>query len=515
MKQDLNTSVVRKDAPNLDYWHWRFFYGRSISAFAPKPGDIEALYATLAGQGNSPALFNIIFGNNGAYRIVRFGDLSAAATVLSGKLSQPASGGGLSLLIKPSNDGAIPSPGQQFRLSVLPTSAVADMIVNKGVLSVTADGTLETPTKIANLEMLWGNPYQGMRFVNQLMEDFIASQLSWTTESASATEQYLAQQLKNVRLSLAKANYDLATYQSQTGDLDVSENVQAMIKELSQYEVQRTNLQLQQQALEKLSNEMADTSHSLNPFIVSQTNDLVLGQLANSLANAEALLQAHRVQFTSELTDVKVQEATIANIEGSIRTLVSNDLILAQDSLKTINSLIDNYQQKLKGIPEQSLRITELSRASDVYGQLYILLMQKKEEAEVSKATTIVNTRVVAPAELPFGASQPKAMRTVSTGFAIGGLFGILLVIGQHLLSDRFESKEDIYRSISAPIYALVPRRSTRDMSSGVFSKWNRDAFSEAFRLLRSRVYQSASNQGSQVILITSANVGDGNNHRN
>ena len=209
-------------------------------------------------------------------------------------------------------------------------------------------------------------------------------------------------------------------------------------------------------------------------------------------------------------TDVKVQEATIANIEGSIRTLVSNDLILAQDSLKTINSLIDNYQQKLKGIPEQSLRITELSRASDVYGQLYILLMQKKEEAEVSKATTIVNTRVVAPAELPFGASQPKAMRTVSTGFAIGGLLGILLVIGQHLLSDRFESKEDIYRSISAPIYALVPRRSTRDMSSGVFSKWNRDAFSEAFRLLRSRVYQSASNQGSQVILITSANVGDG-----
>ena len=300
LETGLNTSVVRKDAPNLDYWHWRFFYGRSISAFAPKPGDIEALYATLAGQGNSPALFNIIFGNNGAYRIVRFGDLSAAATVLSGKLSQPASGGGLSLLIKPSIDGAIPSPGQQFRLSVLPTSAVADMIVNKGVLSVTADGTLETPTKIANLEMLWGNPYQGMRFVNQLMEDFIASQLSWTTESASATEQYLAQQLENVRLSLAKANYDLATYQSQTGDLDVSENVQAMIKELSQYEVQRTNLQLQQQALEKLSNEMADTSHSLNPFIVSQTNDLVLGQLANSLANAEALLQAHRVQFTSE-----------------------------------------------------------------------------------------------------------------------------------------------------------------------------------------------------------------------
>ena len=306
-------------------------------------------------------------------------------------------------------------------------------------------------------------------------------------KSASAAEQYLTQQLANVQSSLTKANNELAEYQSQTGDLDVPENARSVIAELSQYEVQRTAIKLQQQALKKLATEMANTSNSLDPYLVSQASDGVLEQLANTLASAESLLHADRVQYTANSTLVQVQGATVSNIKNSIRTLVDNDLSLAEENLSNINSLISDFEKKLKEMPGKSLRIVELSRSSDVYGQLYIMLMQKKEEAAVSKATTIIDTRIVAPAETPLTATKPKAARTVATGFVAGIFAGVLFVLGRYFLSDRFENEEQIARAVQLPIYAIIPKRSRNDVSAGIFSKQNNDAFSETFRLLQNQ----------------------------
>ena len=161
-------------------------------------------------------------------------------------------------------------------------------------------------------------------------------------------------------------------------------------------------------------------------------------------------------------------------------------------------------------MPAQSLKVIELTRSSDVLGQIYVLLMQKEEEAEVSKAATIVDTRVVTPAELPLQPTKPKPTITVLSGLLFGLLAGLSVVLTQRALSGRFQSDDDVRQAVQLPIYAMIPLKSRTATSTDILSARLTSPFSESFRLLRTNLYQSASGQNSRVILITSASIEDG-----
>ncbi len=522
LETGMNSPMMAQDSPDLRFWNWRFLYGKQIDAFAPRPGDAVALFATLARPVQNAVTFQVVMGQDGTYQILQPGHWGSSPTpILTGRLGQPAAGGGLSLLIQPASKQYPPLPGAVFILKVQPAGVMSDALIKKGVLSVTAGGTVTEPTKVAFLTLQWSDPYQGKIFIDQVMKDFIATQLSWKTESASITESFISTQLDNIRESLSSADKNLADYQAKTGILDVPATATAVITQLSQYEVQRTTLVLQQEALQQLASDIAHagatggdpyliSQSSLNPYLVSQTGDLVLGQLASGLASAEVQLQAQRVQFGPGSTEIKTQEATIAKTQDAIRTLVGNDLALAGTNLQDDNAQISAFETQLKAMPAQGLQIVELTRSSDVFGQLFVLLMQKDEEAEVSKAATIIDTRVVSPAQLPFTSTKPQASVTTLMGLFLGLFFASGLVLVKREISGKYQTDDEIRRAISLPVYGMVPKRTRGESSAGIFSTRPQSPFSEAFRLLRSNLYQSAAAQASRVILITSASSADG-----
>lgn len=508
LETGLNAPVSAGGAAKLNFLTWALFHRHQVSAFAPRPGDLQALYASLATPQRAPVRFDVEIGPNGSFEIVRPGWLGGAP-VLTGTLGQPASGGGLSLLLKPAIDGAVPAAGSVFHLQVTAAEAVADSLQNSGALAVAAGGSLGQPSKIANIAFRSADPYTARLFVDQLMRDFIANQLSWKTQSASATEAFISDQLASIRTSLADADQKLAAYQSQTGILDVPQNAGAVISQLSQYEVQRTNLALQQEALQQLATQIAKPHNKLDPYLLGQANDNVLAGLASSLATSEAQMDGMGVQFTGNTAQVETVAATIAKLQQSIRSVVNNDLTLATGNLHKMDETIAQFQAQLKTMPAESLQVVALTRSSDVFGQLYVLLMQKEEEAEVSKAATIIDTRVIMPAEVPLGMTQPQPLITTIIGAMVGFLTGCGLALGKRALSGSFQTDDEIRRLVKSPVSGMLPKRSRRD-AGGFFPVSSQGPFAEAFRLVRSNLYEADAGRGSTVVLVTSASVADG-----
>jgi len=511
LETGLNATARPVAAQDLLYWRWHFHFEDAVDAFAPEPGQLKVLDATFADPGEGGATYGLVFGQGGRYQVVTTsGWMAAPRPLLTGALNQQAAGPGLAFMIVPALPGDVPAPGSRYILSITPAEAVASRLLH-GPLVVEAGGTSGTPTQIANIAFNCANPYVGRDFVNQLMRDFIATQLSWKTGSASATETFVAGQLQKIRASLALADQSLAAYQSKTGIVDVPANAQAVITTLSQYHVQETTLQLQLEALQELASSLsAPGDAGLNPYLVSQTGDPLLNQLAGNLATAEVQLQALRVQFTPAAQQVQVAAATVANLEGAIRSVVTNDEAQASRGLANIDHLIAGYEAELRAMPAEALQVIALTRSSDVFGQLYVLLMQKEEEAEVSKAATIVDTRIVSPAEIPLSATKPKAGQTVAAGIFLGLCAGIGLVLAARAMSGRFHSDDDIRRAVPLPVYALIPARPRGEANASVFATQTKSPFIEAFRLLRSNIYQSASANRQKVILVTSPSNADG-----
>jgi uncharacterized protein involved in exopolysaccharide biosynthesis/Mrp family chromosome partitioning ATPase len=406
--------------------------------------------------------------------------------------------------------GSAPPPeGSAYDVSIVPAKVMAQDVL--GSLTVAATGPAVSPTNVASVQFVWNNPYSATVFVQRLMEDFIQSQSNWATESASNTETYVSQQLNKISAALEDANKSQAYYQSKTGIVDVDTNSQAVVSQLSAYQSQRSTLLLQQEALQQLVKSLSKGGPSaINPYLVTQSNDPVLSGLATTLANAEVTLEDYETRFGKQSPEIRRQVATINQIEGAIGQLVSNDEVIAGKNLANIDALIAQYQTQLKSVPAESLKVGELSRSVDVLGTLYQLLMQKEEEAEVSKAATTDSTRIVDPAELPIFASAPRPSIMVMAGVVLGLLAGFGIVLMQRAFSGKFRTEAEIRNAMPSSIYGVVPRRGRAELKSGIFSQATRSPFNEAFRMLESKLAALQGPEQSRIILVTSATEFDG-----
>jgi uncharacterized protein involved in exopolysaccharide biosynthesis/Mrp family chromosome partitioning ATPase len=504
LETGLNAQITPAGSPPLTYWRWKWYHGGQTSSFQPGKTTLQALYATVPGN------YRIVLGADNSYTLyTRSGWFQSGHAVLHGVLGQPASGGGAQFLIQGASPGFAAKAGTAYDLSVQSPAALASYLLS-GALTVDAGGTTTQPTQIAFLQFRWNDPYQAQAFINQVMDDYIATQLSWKTQSASTTENFVTDQLTHVRAELATADQNLATYQSQTGIVDVQQNAQSVITQLAQYQTQRTTVELQKEALQQLNVALSQTGGPMNPYLISQTNDPVLATLTSSLSDAMVKQSQLQVQFTENSQDLKLANAQVGKLEQSIRTIVRNDLVAADANLANLDKIIGKYQDQIKAMPAESLKVISLQRSTDVLGQLYVLLMEKEEQAQVSKAATIINTRIVTPADTPLSVTSPKAMITVLFGAFAGLVVGVGLVFGQRAFSGRFESEEQIRQAIRLPVYGAVPRQTKAEITASIFGPNTRNPFSESFRLLRRSIYRNTTPGKALVILIISACKEDG-----
>ncbi len=509
LETGLNASVTPMHAPSLPYWRWKYQYGRAIEAFAPAQGALVALDAVISDPGSARFNAVITFNDNDHFTATTQGSFWHPANILfTGTLGQPISESGISMVLKSANDVMPPAAGSRYMLSVAPAKAVADQVLG-GALTANAGAGIADPTQVANLRLLWQNPYQGAAFLNQLMQDFIAMQLSWNTEAASNTEAFVTSELSKVQTQMQGADKALADYQAKTGILDVSGSSQALINQLSQYEMQRTSLLLKQQALTQVLAAIHD-DHSSDPYLISEIDDPVLTTLANSLATAQTQLSAQSVTLTGAAPEVQTLQESVSSLRRSVYALLSNDQKIATQSLKNINNVIAQAQTTQQTMPAESLQVNALTRASDVSGRLYVMLMQKEEEAEVSKAATIVASRVISPAEVPLAATTPKATVTMLGGILFGLLLGVSSVLARRAFSGRFQSYEEVRRFAPAEIFGMVPLVPQMERAAPRLGHDKQTPFCESIRMLRSSLYQNYGGPGAKIINITSATVGDG-----
>ena len=501
LETGLNAKIAPIYARKLRYWRWRIRDHGNIDAYIPSPIALRALYATV------PGTYRVVLGDAGTYRI--FAEDGSGKPILDGTLGQPAAGDGIQMLIKPAAANFQDQPGRVYKLTVSEPGALAENLLG-GAITVNAGGSVANPTKIAFLQFRWFDPYQAQTLLNQIMQNFIATQLDWKTQSASTTENFVASQLKKVSASLANADQNLAQYQAKTGIMEVPLNAQSVVTTMSQYQTQRSTMQLQVFALQELNNDLKQARGPLNPYLASQANDSVLASLTSALAASYVKLAALQTQYFDNAAEIQTQEAQISREESAIRTIAENDLAAAQRNLGQLDQQIAVFQQKISSMPADSLRVISLQRSVDVLGKLYVLLMEKEQEAEVSKAEAIVNTRIVTPAAPPTAATSPKAAISVVFGAFAGLVVGMALVFGQHAFSGRFESEEQVRKSVSLPVFAVVPALAKAKAGFRLSGQERGEPFSEAFRLLRGSLYRTQSFSRSMVVLLVASAEGDG-----
>ena len=205
--------------------------------------------------------------------------------------------------------------------------------------------------------------------------------------------------------------------------------------------------------------------------------------------------------------------AQVADLRANINRSLNNYVSQLETSAQNLENRNARFSGRVAQIPEKEKLLRAIDRQQKIKESLYLLLLQKREEAAINLAITEPSIKVVEYALTSPTPISPKS-RVIYLGALVGGLlvpFGFLYLI--FLLDTKVHSKEDIIKiSRKTPVIGEIPNMK-KDQSI-VFDDPNaRTVLAESFRILSSNVdyILPLKNDGKgRVIYCTSTIKGEG-----
>jgi tyrosine-protein kinase Etk/Wzc len=541
LESGLNVRVTPYGWNPPQYWQWRKSH-RDPDALEPALKEIGATGSLGDGVRYSQA-YKVRFVSGTDYELwsdpkgfassklgqlisrIRPGLLSEAEPqrLGKGKLGDVLATPGLRLtLVKGVARG--PRPGAEYSVVVHPLDDVVASIVEGLTVAPPKSAAPGQSVSVVKVEFADTSPALAKAFLEKLMRGYLAQRQNWKTEEATAAETFVTNQLRGMRESLDTAEKQLANYKEKSGVVMLSDEARAMIEQLGTFEQQRVAARLQVSAMKDIEKKLKKgDSVPVEAYMLGESHDTVLAGLGESLTKAQEELKRLEQEFTEDAPAVRDQRAQVDARREMVKNYVATRASRAHEQLSSLSGIIGGFENKLKTVPRAELELAQLGRHAEVMSKIYSYLLERQQQAAIVKAATISDNRILDLPKLPTREDSPTLGKRLLAGALFGLLLGTVFVFGRRRFAPTFQSVVDVQRKLDGlPSFSVVPRRpklrrrnnASPDLQPPVFDAISEDpgsGFAEAFRLLRANLYRSAARGGgSNVILVTSPNPGDG-----
>lgn len=214
-------------------------------------------------------------------------------------------------------------------------------------------------------------------------------------------------------------------------------------------------------------------------------------------------------------------------MEEIIQLQIEIETYRAQE--KASRQILKDYDKELNAVPEKELILMRLVRERDVNEKLYVLLMEKREEARINEAENLGNIRELDPPQLPDKPIWPKKLLNIVLGVFLGIILSFCLIVVVEIFDKRLKSPEQISKVLGFKTIGNIPKlkspveaaaRSMDNHSVTLTDKatnekliWNFNSLSlenEAFRKLRTNLQFRGLGTSLRTLLVTSSIPAEG-----
>ncbi|GAA3508711.1 tyrosine-protein kinase [Aquimarina addita] len=280
-------------------------------------------------------------------------------------------------------------------------------------------------------------------------------------------------------------------------------------KTLAESEVFRIETQIELSKL--LKNTLNNQSNfSLLPADIGVENANINGLI---FEYNQAVLQREKLVVSAGENNPAVRllssqiETAKQNINNTVNTY-QNQLSVSLRQLKRQENAAGASFSKL---PEKEKRLRSIERQQLIKENLFLLLLQKREEAAINFAVTAPSVKVVDYGLTSLSAVSPKKPIILAISLIIGTFIPLAFFFTKYSFDTKIKTKADLEKlSGEIPILAEIPYL---ENATNFFNTNERSAQAESFRILSTNVNYLLPNKEddmSQVVFVTSAVKGEG-----
>ena len=373
-------------------------------------------------------------------------------------------------------------------------------------------------TGIIRLSYKSTDPRRARDVVNTLAQVYQEHNVDFKSQEASKTLEFIANQLGTTQNDLDGAEKNLQTFKSSSGAVKLDADNADLVKRLAELDSQLSALTLQKKELEFSTAllRQAIRKGEVHTATAALQNDPDTGAFTARLAE----LDVQRHTLLSELSEghpqVKALKAQIDEVQSKLLSIYEATLKGIDRQEKALQQELGRYEEEFRTLPETERELGKLLRVTKVNADIYTFLLQKHEEARITKAATISNISVVDPAIIPDTPIKPQKLKNLLLGLLLGLMLGAGLAFFFEYLDDTLKGGEEARRVIGAPVLAVIPfippdAEQNTELHSAMISHLRpKSPIAEAFRSLRTSIHYSAINSDKKVLLTTSTFPGEG-----
>lgn len=328
------------------------------------------------------------------------------------------------------------------------------------------------------------------------------------------TERFIAERLQILEQELGGVDSKIAEYKSANQMTDLASQTGLYLANADKYQNEAVTLQ----------NEKMLTQY-LKQYVLDPTKDKELIP-ANTGVNDQNLEQQIaeynklRLQLDKLSQGTTGENPVVLDMQQTMRSLRESIVRTLDNNLQALNLRIGSLQrqearstQKVASMPTQQKFVLSVERQQKVKEQLYVYLLQKREENALAAYITESNARIVDRAK---GSNIPVAPKTMMILLA-AVVLGLALPTGGfflwNMLDTKVKRRKDLEDRISVPFLGDVPM--AKKKGSNVLAKpiairmSGSDALTESFRMLRTNLMLMLGSE-KQVVTMTSLTSASG-----
>ena len=416
-----------------------------------------------------------------------------------------------------------------------------------------------TNSEVIKVEVEAYAPVAAKIIANTVAEILKKRNLDVRREETTNVREIIEDQLVTFKKQLDDADIGLKNFKELSQVTMIDKEAEEIFKRITEAEIvynqAKTNLDAAQKRHAFIQNKLAEERKDLIPNITKITSPWAQ-KLKEQLVQLEVQYTTLKVQdysddhpkmlkLNQEIVETKenlkqecLKIAAGENIvdpisqiqkfmEESITLEIEIQTYRAQEN--ALKEVIENYERNLNTLPDKELRLVQLMRDKEVNENIYLMLLQKREEARIAEAERIGNIRIIDPAKVPMDPVKPRKTLNLILGLILGSVMGIGLAFVLEYLDNSVKTVEEAEQISELSVLGTIPQikttiknttvknlkkqgqRKISEMISKLITEHNSKLpESEAFRSLRTNLQFTAIDSPLKTILITSSNPNEG-----
>lgn len=375
--------------------------------------------------------------------------------------------------------------------------------------NLNVEATSKTTT-IAQIAVKNTDKQRAVDFINCLVAFYNQDANDEKNEVAQKSAEFIEERIGIINQELGSTETQLADFKQKSGLTDLTSDAQLALQENSKYEQMRIENQTQIRLVEFLRDYINNPANEQevipsNVGLQDQNLSTVIDQYNNMIIERKRLLRT-----SSENNPAVVNMNTgIEAMRHNVQTTVASVLKGLQISKADIDRQARKFEGRISSAPQQEKEFLSIARQQEIKAQLYIMLLQKREENAITLAATATNGRIIEEAQADKYPVSPKKKIIALAALIIGLGIPVGFVYLRDLLKYKIENRDDVEKLTDVSILAELPRCKKPERGAIVVRENKNDIMEETFRGLRTNLLFMLE-KGQKVILFSSTQPGEG-----